>query len=120
MKRELILISALLAAACASTTAKDAWKSVEARNVYRDGSEAVPSELAGCEFLGRVSASIPEMSNSSFVLNNPSALVETLQKMAAAKGGNVLLYSLVLRGMQFRDRSLSGKAFRCPASASSP
>jgi hypothetical protein len=83
------------------------------RNVYLDGSEAVPSELAGCTFLGRVSDSFPEMSGGQVVYNDPTVLLETLQKKTAGKGGDVLLYYLPPGEMQFRDSSLSGNAFQC-------
>jgi hypothetical protein len=115
IENRLLALLLVFLAGCASSAAKVDWRSVEARNVYRDGSEAVPSELEGCEFLGRVSASAPEMSRSSAVFNDPSVLLETLQKMAANKGGNVLLYSLPPRPLQYGGRTLAGKAFKCPA-----
>ena len=117
MTRALGFLALVVATSCASGDVSAAWREVETRNVYRNGSEAVPSELAGCTFVGRVSASLPEMSRSVSVSNDPSVLLETLQKMAAGKGANLLLYSLEPGSLQFRDRSLDGKAFHCSSAS---
>lgn len=78
-------------------------------NVYRTGAEAPPRELHACEFLGWVSASIPEVSTGAY---SPLSLLPAIKLRAARKSANTVVVS---HSGEFEQgsRTLRGTAFRC-------
>lgn len=83
-------------------------------NVYRTGAETLPRALAGCGFLGVVSATIPEVDSSQSIgLFDPAALLPTIRARAARKSANTVVVSFAPGPSEYGRRTLRGTAFRC-------
>jgi TonB family protein len=81
-------------------------------NVYRTGAESLPKKLAGCDSLGSVSATLPEVAGS-IGLFDPSVLLPTIKARAERKSANTLVVSFVPGASEYGRRTLRGTAFRC-------
>jgi TonB family protein len=81
-------------------------------NVYRTGAEALPKKLEGCDSLGSVSATVPEVAGS-VGLFNPSVLLPTLKARAARKSADTVVVSFAPGASESGRRTLRGTAFRC-------
>lgn len=111
----LCVLPAFLFLGCGTTSTTSAPPSsepVKFYNAFRTGSETLPTAIEGCESLGSVSASAPEVAgNTGF--NDPKPLLETLDLRARRKGadtGVVLLEPGLLQG---GGRTLRATIFRC-------
>lgn len=96
-----------------TTSATPTSEPVKFYNAYRTGSEALPTAIEGCESLGNISASAPEVEGSTSAFNDPKPLLETLDLRARRKGadtGVVLIGPGVLQG---GGRTLRAAIFRC-------
>lgn len=83
-------------------------------NVYRTGGEALPRTLDGCDFLGSVSATVPEVETSqSTGIFNPGVLLPTIRDRAARKSANTVVVSFGPGAAEYGRRTLRGTAFRC-------
>lgn len=83
-------------------------------NVYRAGGEALPRALDGCEFLGSVSATVPEIETSQSIgIFNPGVLLPTIKVRAARKSANTVVVSFAPGPSEHGRRTLRGTAFRC-------
>jgi TonB family protein len=83
-------------------------------NVYRAGGEALPRVLDGCDFLGSVSATIPEIETSQSIgIFNPGALLPTIKARAERKSANTVVVSFGPGALEYGRRTLRGTAFRC-------
>jgi TonB family protein len=83
-------------------------------NVYRTGGEKLPRELDGCDFLGSVSATVPEVDTSQSIgIFNPSVLLPTIRARAVRKSANTIVVSFAPRASEYGRRTLRGTAFRC-------
>jgi TonB family protein len=80
-------------------------------NIYRTGGEALPRALDGCDFLGSVSATVPEMGGMGIF--NPSVLLPTIRARAARKSANTVVVSFAPGASEYGRRTLRGNAFRC-------
>jgi TonB family protein len=81
-------------------------------NVYRTGAEVLPKALDGCDSLGSVSATLPEVAGS-IGLFDPSVLLSTIRARAARKSANIVVVSFVPGASELGRRTLRGTAFRC-------
>jgi hypothetical protein len=81
-------------------------------NVYRTGAEAVPKTIDGCDSLGSVSATLPEVAGS-VGLFDPSVLLPTIKARAAHKSANTVVVSFVQGASEYGRPTLRGTAFRC-------
>ena len=82
-------------------------------NVYRAGGEALPRALDGCEFLGSVSATVPELEGQGTGIFDPSALLPTIKARAARKSADTVVVAFGLGTWESGRRTLRGTAFRC-------
>lgn len=82
-------------------------------NVYRTGAEALPRSLDGCDFLGSVSATVPEVQAQSIGLFDPSVLLPTIRARAVRKSANIVVVSFAPGPSEYGRRTLHGIAFRC-------
>jgi TonB family protein len=83
-------------------------------NVYRTGGEALPRALDGCDFLGSISASVPEVETSQSIgIFNPGVLLPTISARAARKSANTVVVSFAPGASEYGRRTLRGRAFRC-------
>ena len=83
-------------------------------NVYRTGGETLPRALDGCDFLGSVSATVPEVDTSQSIgIFNPSVLLPTIRARAVRKSANTIVVSFAPRASEYGRRTLRGTAFRC-------
>lgn len=81
-------------------------------NIYRTGAEALPKRLDGCDFLGSISATTPEI-GGSIGFFNPSVLLPTIRARAARKSANTVVVSMAPGASEYGRRTLRGTAFRC-------
>ena len=81
-------------------------------NIYRTGGEALPKKIDGCDSLGSVSATVPEVAGS-IGLFDPSVLLPTIKARAARKSANTVVVSFVRGASESGRRTLRGTAFRC-------
>jgi hypothetical protein len=113
-----LILSAVLCS-CASAPPADLENEVHVFNVFRDGGEALPREVEGCEFLGSVSASAPAPELGSTVYSNPSELLETIRSRAHRKGADTAFVSFasgVVKQQELgadQGRTLRATIFRC-------
>ena len=105
---------------CASAPPADLVNKVRVFNVFRDGSEALPRQVEGCEFLGSVSASAPSPElGSTTVYSNPKELLETIRSRAHRKGADTAFVSLASGLVKQTElgtdqgRTLRSTVFRC-------
>lgn len=103
----------LLLGSCASTAPADPEKVVRVYDVYRDGREALPREVEGCEYLGGVSASAPAPEASGVAFSSPSALLETLRSRARGKGADTAFVSLEPGLLKSGGPTLRATIFTC-------
>lgn len=83
-------------------------------NVYRTGGEKLPRALDGCESLGSVSTTVPEIETSQSIgIFNPSVLLPTIRARAARKSGNTVVVSFAPSASEYGRPTLRGTAFRC-------
>jgi len=82
-------------------------------NTFRTGGEAPPRALEGCEFLGPVSATVPEVQGQSIGIFNPAALLPTIRGLAARKSADTVLVAFAPGASEYGRRTLRGTAFRC-------
>src|SRR5215216_7685228 len=83
-------------------------------NVYRTGGETLPRALDGCDFLGSVSATVPEIETSQSIgIFDPSVLLPTIRARAVRKSANTVVVSFAPRASEYGRRTLRGTAFRC-------
>lgn len=110
----LCVLPAFLFLGCGTTSATPASEPVKFYNAFRTGSEALPTAIEGCESLGSVSASAPEVTGGTTgAFNDPKPLLETLDLRARRKGadtGVVLIGPGILQG---GSRILRATIFRC-------
>lgn len=81
-------------------------------NVYRTGAEVLPKTIDGCDSLGSVSATVPEVAGS-VGLYDPSVLLPTIKARAARKSADTVVVSFVRGALENGGRTLRGTAFRC-------
>ena len=119
---------------CASTPPVDLKAAVRVLNVYRTGQEALPRQVAGCEFLGTASASVPEAQANSITTGfyDPTPLLETIRSRAHRKGADTAFVSIAppvrpdgrapyppgADRLQLDERSLRATIFHCGESQS--
>lgn len=82
-------------------------------NVGRTGAEALPKTLAGCDFVGSIYATIPEVIGGSVGVFDPKGLLPTLRERAAHKSANTVVVSIAPGAWESGRRTLRGNAFRC-------
>ncbi len=82
-------------------------------NVYRTGGEALPRALDGCDFLGTVTATVPEVGGASIGIFNPSVLLPSIRARAARKSANTVVVSFAPGASESGRRTLRGTVFRC-------
>lgn len=111
---QLCVLPAFLFLGCGTTSATPTSEPVKFYNAFRTGSETLPTAIEGCESLGTVSASAPEVAGgTTAAFNDPKPLLETLDLRARRKGadtGVVLLEPGLLQG---GSRTLRAAIFRC-------
>jgi len=105
----IVVLSAL--AACASTPPRPPesdWTQVKVVEKNREGMEhlALPEEMDGCKYLGRVRTSIP----SSVEHAAPEVVLDAIKREAAKKGGDTVA---VLPGKRLEGNALRGSVFLC-------
>ena len=104
--------AAALLWSCASTRSKDTEAQVRVFNVYRTGVEALPRELDGCDFLGSVSATVPEIEGGVGFFD-PKGVLPTIRARAARKSADTVLVSIAPEELEHERRTLRGTIFRC-------
>ena|SRR6185295_1610951 len=83
-------------------------------NVYKTGGEALPRVLDGCDFLGTVSATVPEIETAQSIgIFNPGVLLPTIRARAARKSANTIVVSFGPGASEYGRRTLRGNVFRC-------
>lgn len=107
------IVTAALLCSCASTPSADMETEVRVFNVYRTGAETPPRALAGCEFLGSVSATVPETQAQGVGFFDPKVLLPTIRGRAARKSADAVVVSFNPRVLERERRTLRGTAFRC-------
>lgn len=108
------VLSALLFLGCATTSAKPATEPVKFYNAFRTGSESLPTVIEGCEALGSVSASAPEMDNSVTTgFFDPKPLLEILDLRARKRGADTGVVLIATRLLPQGSRTLRATIFRC-------
>lgn len=103
----------LLERAAGWTRPADNEDEVFAFNVYRAGAEALPRALDGCDFLGSVSATIPEIGSQGSGIYDPTGVLPTIKARAARKSANTVVVSFIPGPSEYGRRTLHGTAFRC-------
>jgi|GEM_PF-4933516 len=106
-------VTAMLLFGCASAPPPDS--SFKFYNAYRDGNEALPTTVAGCESLGTINASVPEPPGTSLGFYDPKPLLETLQAKATRKGADTGVVLLPPSHLQRDSRTLRAAIFKCGA-----
>jgi TonB family protein len=83
-------------------------------NVYRTGAEVLPKTIDGCNSLGSVYATVPEVEVAGSIgLFDPSVLLPTIKARAAHKSANTVVVSFAPGASESGRRTLRGTAFRC-------
>jgi hypothetical protein len=113
--RRICVLPALLFLGCGTTStapAAPASEPVKFYNAFRTGSEALPTAIEGCESLGSISASAPEVAgNTGF--SDPKPLLETLDLRARRKGADTGVVLLEAGRLQGGGQTLRAAIFRC-------
>ena len=122
-RRRLSILCAALLSTCATTqayceTGKRARSGVKEDqvlvfNVYRTGAETPLRKLKGCDYLGSVSATVPEVQGNSIGIFNPWVLLPTIRARAARKLADTVLVSFAPGPSEAGSPSLRGTAFHC-------
>jgi hypothetical protein len=97
---------------CASTPAKSTAEPVRFYDAYRQGTEALPARIEGCQPLGSVSASVPELEGGAGFFD-PQPLLETLDARARRKGADTAVVLLEPGHLQRGSRTLRATVFHC-------
>jgi hypothetical protein len=109
-----ILIAALLSGCVTTAHPADRKDEVLVFNIYRTGAEAPPRTLDGCDFLGSVSATFPEVERAQRTrIFDPTVLLPTIRARAARKSANTVVVSFARGPEEYGRRTLRGTAFRC-------
>jgi hypothetical protein len=107
------IATVVLFGSCASTRSAEVGAEVRVFNAYSTGAEAPPRALEGCEFLGIVSATVPETQAQGIGFFDPKALLPTIRARAARKSADTVVVSFNPRLLEQERRTLRGTAFRC-------
>ena len=113
----LAVLSAVLFLGCGTTSATSARPTsepVKFYNAFRSGSEALPTAIEGCESLGSISATAPDVAgNVTTGFNDPAPLLETLDLRARRKGADTGVVLIGQGTLQRDSRTLRATIFRC-------
>lgn len=95
-----------------TTSAPPTSEPVKFYNAFRTGSEALPTAIEGCESLGSISATAPEVAGN-IGFTDPQPLLETLDLRARRKGADTGVVLLETGRLQGGGRTLRATIFRC-------
>jgi hypothetical protein len=110
----LCTLPAFLFLGCGTTSAKPSSEPVKFYNAFRTGSETLPTAIEGCESLGKVSASAPEIESSNNAgFYDPKPLLETLDLRARRKGADTGVVLIDPNVLNRGSRTLRAAIFRC-------
>jgi hypothetical protein len=113
----LAVLPAVLFLGCgttSTTSAPSTSEPVKFYNAFRTGSETLPTAIEGCESLGSVSASAPQIAGSvPSGFFNPKPLLETLDLRARRKGADTGVVLIDPSILQQDSPTLRATIFRC-------